>query len=97
MKKILIPVYAACAAVVLAAPAFAYVDPSVTTAMLSAIVAAVVAVGATVGVLVRKAKKKAQQVLNIDENANRIVEDEIVVNAAAVPAEEKTEETAKAE
>ena len=97
MKKILIPVYAACAAVVLAAPAFAYVDPSVTTAMLSAIVAAVVAVGATVGVLVRKAKKKAQQVLNIDENANRIVEDEIVVNAAAVPAEEKAEETAKAE
>ena len=96
MKKILIPVYPACAAVVLAAPAFAYVDPSVTTALLSAIVAAVVAVGATVGVLVRKAKKKAQQVLNIDENANKIVEDEIVVSAAPVAAEDKTEEPAEA-
>ncbi len=84
MKKILVPVYMACAAVLLAAPAFAYVDPSVTTALLSAVVAAVVAVGATVGVLVRKAKKKAQEVLHIDENANKIVEDEIVVNAAPV-------------
>lgn len=94
MKKILVPVYMACAAVLLAAPAFAYVDPSVTTALLSAIVAAVVAVGATVGVLVRKAKKKAQEVLHIDENANKIVEDEIVVNAAPV-AETSEEAEAK--
>lgn len=91
MKKILVPVYMACAAVLLAAPAFAYVDPSVTTALMSAIVAVVVAVGATVGVLVRKAKKKAQEVLHIDENANKIVEDEIVVNAA--PVAETSEET----
>lgn len=94
MKKILVPVYMACAAVALSLPAFAYVDPSVTTALLSAVVAAVVAVGATVGVLVRKAKKKAQEVLHIDENANKIVEDEIVVNAA--PVAETSEETAEA-
>lgn len=94
MKKILVPVYMTCAAVALALPAFAYVDPSVTTALLSAVVAAVVAVGATVGVLVRKAKKKAQEVLHIDENANKIVEDEIVVTAA--PVAEPTEEPAEA-
>lgn len=90
MKKILLPVYVACAAVLMSVSAFAYVDPSVTTALLSAIVAVVVAVGATVGVFVRKAKKKAQEVLNIDENANKIVEDEIEVTAAAVT-EDKAE------
>lgn len=91
MKKILVPVYTVCAAVLLSLSAFAYVDPSVTTAALSAIVAVVVAVGATVGVLWRKAKKKAQDVLGIDENANKIVEEEIVVNDAPA-AEEATKE-----
>lgn len=94
MKKILIPVYTACAAVMLTLPAFAYVDPSSSTIVMSAIVAAVVAVAATVGVMLRKAKKKAQEILHIDENANKIVEDEIVVSAA--PVAEATEETAEA-
>jgi len=92
MKKILLPVYLGCAAALMSVSALAYVDPSVTTALLSAIVAVAVAVGATVGVFVRKAKKKAQEVLNIDENANKIVEDEIQVTAAAVAEEPKTEE-----
>lgn len=79
MKKILLPLYLVCMGTILCSPAFAYVDPSVTTAVIQAVVAVVVAVGAVAGVLWRKAKKKAQEVLHIDENANKIVEDEIVV------------------
>ena len=40
----------------------------------------VVAVGAVVGIYWRKAKKKVQDKLGIDENANKEVEDEIVVS-----------------
>ncbi len=81
MKKILLPLYALSAAALLAGQAFAasYVDPSVTTAVIQAVVAVVVAVGAVAGVLWRKAKKKAQEVLHIDENANKIVEEDIVI------------------
>lgn len=89
MKKFLLPLYVVCMGVILCSPAFAYVDPSVTTAVIQAVVAVVVAVGAVAGVLWRKAKKKAQEVLHIDENANKIVEDEIVVTDEAAPAEEE--------
>ena len=91
MKKILMPLYVLCMSVLLCGHAFAaaYVDPSVTTAVIQAVVAVVVAVGAVAGVLWRKAKKKAQEVLHIDENANKIVEDEIVVTEEAAPAEEE--------
>ncbi len=93
MKKILMPLYVLCAAVVLSGQALAaaYVDPSVTTAVIQAVVAVVVAGGAVAGVLWRKAKKKAQEVLRIDETANMIVEDEIVLTE--VPTEAVTEET----
>ena len=87
MKKFMLPLYVVCMAVILCSPAFASVDPSVTTAVIQAVVAVVVAVGAVAGVLWRKAKKKAQEVLHIDENANKIVEDEIVVTDEAAPAE----------
>lgn len=89
MKKFLLPLYVVCMGVILCSPAFAYVDPSVTTAVIQAVVAVVVAVGAVAGVLWRKAKKKAQEVLHIDENANKIVEDEIVVTDEAAPTEEE--------
>ncbi len=79
MKKIRTLVYVICVGAILTMPAFAYVDPSVTTFAFQAIAAVVIAAGAVIGVVVRKAKKKAAQVLHIDENAGKIVEEDIVV------------------
>lgn len=56
-----------------------YLTPEVTTVLISAISGIAIAVGSTAVVLWRRAKKKAAKVLHIDENANKEVEDEIVV------------------
>ena len=56
-----------------------YVDPSAVSILITSITAIAAAVGATAIVLWRKAKKKVSKVLNIDPNANKEVEDEIVV------------------
>ena len=66
-------------AVMLMVPAFAYVDPSVTSMAIQAVAGVVVAAAAVAGVLWSKAKKKAKQVLNIDENAGKTVEGDVVV------------------
>ena len=56
-----------------------YIDPSAATVLLTSISGVVIAVGATAVVLWRKAKKKAAQMLHIDENANKEVEEDIVI------------------
>lgn len=59
-------------------PVTLYIDPSVTTYLIQAIAGVVVAVGAVVGIYFRKAKKKVNEKLGIDENKNKEVEsDEI--------------------
>ena len=58
-------------------PAFAYIDPSIMTMALQIIAGIAVAVGAVVGIVWRRAKKKVQQTLGIDENAKKEVEDDI--------------------
>ena len=55
-----------------------YIDPSVMTYTIQIVAGVVVAAGAVVGVLWRRAKKKVQDQLGIDENANKEVEDDIV-------------------
>ena len=58
-----------------------YIDPSVMTYAIQAIAGIAIAVGAFVGIYLRKAKKKINKKLNIDENKNKEVEtDEIIVN-----------------
>lgn len=58
----------------------AYIDPSVMTYMIQVIAGIVVAIGAIAGVYFRKAKKKFNEKLGIDENKNKEVEsDEILV------------------
>ena len=58
----------------------AYIDPSVTTYLIQAIAGLVIAVGAFLAVYWRKAKKKVQDKLGIDENRNKEVEsDEILI------------------
>lgn len=57
--------------------AFAYIDPSVMTYGIQLVAGLVVAVGAIIGIYWRKAKKKIQNKLGIDENANKEVEEDV--------------------
>ena len=84
----------ACAAMLLfGANGEAYIDPSVMTYIIQAVAGIIIAVGAVVGIYWRKARKKVNDTLGIDENRNKEVEsDELVVSEAA---EETTEEEAK--
>lgn len=60
-------------------PVFLYIDPSVVTYLIQAVAGVVIAVGAAVGIYFRRAKKKVNEKLGIDENKNKEVEtDEIV-------------------
>lgn len=57
----------------------AYIDPSVMTYVIQAVAGVVVAVGAVVGIYFRKAKKKVNDTLGLDENRNKEIEsDEII-------------------
>ena len=67
-----------CVSVMLMGNAHAYIDPSVMTYTIQVIAGVAVAVGAVVGVCWRKAKKKVQDKLGIDENAKKEVEDDII-------------------
>lgn len=78
MKRFLRCVYfALCLSVALSTFASAYLDPSVMTYTIQVIAGVAVAAGAVIGVLWRRAKKKVQDKLGIDENAKKEVEDEI--------------------
>ena len=57
-----------------------YIDPAATTVIITSISGIVIAVGATAVILWRKAKKKIANALHIDENANKEVEEELVIN-----------------
>jgi len=75
MKKIGVTL---CAALMLMGNANAYLDPSVMTYTIQVVAGVVVAVGAVAGICWRKAKKKVQDKLGIDENAKKSVEDDVV-------------------
>lgn len=58
----------------------AYIDPSVMTYVIQAVAGVVVAIGATAGIYFRKAKKKINDKLGLEENRNKEVEtDDIIV------------------
>lgn len=58
-----------------------YIDPSVMTYAIQAIAGVIIAVGAFLGIYLRKAKKKLNNKLGIDEKRNKEVEtDDIVIN-----------------
>jgi len=63
----------------------AYIDPSVMTYAIQAIAGVAIAIGAFVSIYFRKAKKKINDKLGIDENKNKEVEaDEIVITKKKV-------------
>ncbi len=75
-----------------------YIDPAATTVLLSSITAIAVACGATFIILWRKLKKGVQKTLHIDENANKEVEEDLVIlDEESSPVEETVEEVAVAE
>lgn len=58
----------------------AYLDVTAVTMIITAISSVSIAVGATAVIMWRKAKKKVTNTLHIDLNANKEVEDELVIN-----------------
>lgn len=60
-------------------PSSLYLDPAATSILLTSITGVIIAVGATAVILWRKAKKKVAKVLHIDENANKEVEEDIII------------------
>lgn len=59
----------------------AYIDPSSVTIVITSISSIVIAVGAVAVILWRKAKKKVSATLHINENANKEIEDELIINS----------------
>ena len=78
MKKFWLVWNLFCFSVILSVGASAYIDPSVMTYTIQIVAGVIVAVGAVVGIWWRKAKRKVQDKLGIDENAKKEVEDDIV-------------------
>lgn len=83
-----------------AMPRGLYIDPSAVTVAVSSIGGVAIAVGTAVVIWWRRAKKKAAKVLHIDENANKEVEQDLVVKSdeelrAETPAEPDSETPAQ--
>lgn len=69
-----------CGMLIFGANSQAYIDPSVATYAIQAIAGIIIAVGAAVGIYFRRAKKKLNDTLGIDENKNKEVEsDDIMI------------------
>lgn len=77
MKLLKYLYFALCFLFLMAVPVHAYVDPSVVTTAVQVVAGVAVVVGAVVGVVWRRAKKKLQEKLGIDENAGKEVEEDI--------------------
>ena len=72
-----------------------YIDPSVMTFAVQAIAGAVIAIGAFVGIYYRKAKKKVNDKLGIDENRNKEVESDDIFDDDDEDEEEKPKKVEK--
>ena len=77
MKLLKVLFLSVCMCVMLSFSANAYIDPSVATYAVQVVAGIIVAVGAVAGILWRKAKKKVQDKLGIDENAKKEVEEDV--------------------
>ena len=68
-----------------------YIDPAATTAVVASLAAVFTALGAAFIIIWRKVKKGVSKTFHIDENANREVEDELVILDESAPSDEKAE------
>jgi len=67
-----------CFSIILSTRALAYLDPSVMTYAIQVVAGIAVAAGALFSVYWRKAKKLVQDKLGIDENANKVIEPDVI-------------------
>lgn len=67
------------AALLFGANGQAYIDPSVMTYLIQAVAGVVIAVGAALAIYFRRAKKKINDKLGIDENRNKEVESDDIL------------------
>ena len=81
-KVCVVSIYAGiCSMLIFGVNGSAYIDPSVMTYVIQAVAGVVIAVGAVIGIYFRRAKKKINDKLGIDENRNKEVEsDEIIID-----------------
>ena len=78
MKKLELLWLMTCISIILTTNSYAYLDPSVMTYAIQIVAGAAVAISAVVGILWRRAKKKVQNKLGIDENAKKEVEEDVI-------------------
>lgn len=78
MRKLELLWLITCISVILTTNSCAYLDPSVMTYAIQIVAGAAVAISAVVGILWRRAKKKVQNKLGIDENAKKEVEEDVI-------------------
>ncbi|WP_270471747.1 hypothetical protein [Hungatella hathewayi] len=57
---------------------YAYIDPSVLSYTIQIVAGVAIAIGAAVGIYWRKAKRKINDKLGIDENAKKEMENDII-------------------
>ena len=89
MTKVFAAVYGfLCAMLLLGVNSSAYIDPSVMTYVIQAVAGVAIAVGAAVGIYFRRAKKKINEKMGIDENKNKEVESDDILLKAEGEAEE---------
>ncbi len=74
----------------------AYIDPSVMTVLIQSIAGVVIVVGAAVGLYFRRAKKKINDKLGIDENKNKEVESDEIILKTEAAGQEAAAETVEA-
>lgn len=80
VKNVVIICYVGlCAMLALGVNGNAYIDPSVMTYLIQAVAGVAIAIGAAVGIYFRRAKKKINDKLGIDENRNKEVESDDVI------------------
>lgn len=81
LSMVAVTYFTVCFMLLFGVNANAYIDPSVITYLIQAIAGVVIAIGAVVGIYWRRAKKKINDKLGVDENRNKEVEsDDIIVN-----------------
>ncbi len=83
MKKMMLCFLTLCTAVLFQMSAFAYIDPSVVSGLVTAVAGVLVACSAAFFVIWRRVRSKVSKTLGIDENAGKEVEDELTISAEA--------------
>ena len=84
MKKFMLGLLTLCTAAMFHVSAFAYIDPSVVSGLVTAVAGVLVACSAAIFVVWRRVRSKVSKTLGIDENAGKEVEEELTIDESAV-------------